>query len=45
MSETNKSKEMIRDIAKAKYLIRIYGFHLDQFGTGTKHNPIKLKSK
>lgn len=33
------------DIAHAKYLIRLRGFRLEQFGTGTRHNPIKLKSK
>lgn len=33
------------DIAYAKYLIRLRGFRLEQFGTGTRHNHVKLKSK
>jgi hypothetical protein len=28
-----------------KYWLRIHGFRLEQFGTGTKNNPIKIKSR
>ena len=32
-------------IGAFKYWLRIHGFHLNQFGTGEKWNPIKVKSK
>lgn len=28
-----------------KYWLRIHGFRLEWFGTGTKNNPIKIKSR
>jgi hypothetical protein len=28
-----------------KYWLRIHGFRLERFGTGTKNNPIKIKSR
>lgn len=28
-----------------KYWLRIHGFRLEQFGTETKNNPIKIKSR
>ena len=32
-------------LRQLKYWLRIKGFRLDQFGTGTKRNPIKLITK
>ncbi len=32
-------------IGAFKYWLRIHGFHLNQFGTCEKWNPIKVKSK
>lgn len=33
------------NIGEFKYWLRINGYRLNQFGTGTKNNPIKIKSK
>lgn len=33
------------DIGYLKYWLRIHGYHPEQFGTGTKNNPIKIKTK
>jgi hypothetical protein len=32
-------------ISAFKYWLRIHGYRLELFGTGTKNNPIKIKSK
>ena len=45
MKNISTSKEIIRDIAKAKYWLRINGYRPEQFGTGMKWNPIKLTRK
>lgn len=33
------------NIPAFKYWLRIHGYRLEWFGTGTKSNPIKVKSK
>nr|DAO55611.1 MAG TPA: hypothetical protein [Caudoviricetes sp.] len=42
----NKKKYMKHmNIPSFKYWLRIHGYRLERFGTGTKSNPIKVKSK
>lgn len=36
---------MMNDLKTFRYWLRIKGFHPKQFGTGTKWNPIRLKSQ
>lgn len=33
------------NIPAFKYYLRIHGYRLEWFGTGTKNNPIKIKSR
>lgn len=35
----------IMDKKQFKYMLRINGFRLEQFGTGEKWNPISFKSR
>lgn len=35
----------ITDIGKLKYWIRIHGYRMEWFGTGTKSNPIKIRTR
>ncbi len=35
----------MNDLKQFKYWLRINGFRPEQFGTGEKWNPIRIKSK
>lgn len=43
--EMNNVQAVTKKMSKLafKYWLRINGYKPDQFGTGLKHNPIKLK--
>ena len=45
MRNRTNPKDIIRDIAKAKYILRLYGYRPEQFGTGTKWNSVRLISR
>ena len=38
-------KVMQMDIGTFKYWLRIKGYRLEWFGTGTKNNPIKVRTR
>lgn len=45
MAKETVKKNNIMNLKQFKYWLRINGFLPDQFGTGTKRNPIKLTTK